>query len=92
MRILTKFVTVHKMDNVDEFYFLDSPLLKILLLTERSKHMNEVFASRGTYGEYHTISHELLSQQNKRQFLYWFIPLRVSGYRSGGPGLDSRRF
>jgi hypothetical protein len=42
---------------------LDSPLLKILLLTERSEHVNEVFASRD--GEYHTIFHELLSQQNK---------------------------
>jgi hypothetical protein len=50
MRILTKFVTVHKMDNVEVFYFLDSPLLKTLVLTERSEHVNEVFASRDTYG------------------------------------------
>jgi hypothetical protein len=47
------------MENVDDFYFLDSPLLKILLLTKRSEHANEVFASTDTCGEYHTIFHEL---------------------------------
>jgi hypothetical protein len=36
------------MDN-DDFYFLDSPLLNILLLTERSERVKRR-ASRDTYG------------------------------------------
>ena len=58
-------IAIHKMAECDDLYFLDSPLLKLLLLTEKTEHTNDVFASRETNGEYHMIFPELLNEPDK---------------------------
>lgn len=45
--------------------FLESPLLKILLMKGKTEHVNKIFSSRPINGEYHTLFQDLLEQPNK---------------------------
>lgn len=49
----------------DEYQFLESPLLKILLMTGKIEHVNKIFSSRSINGEYQTLFQDLVEQPNK---------------------------
>ena len=52
-------------DNAEEEYFLQSPLLKILLIEGKKESVNKIFSSRPVNGEYHRLFQDLLEQPNK---------------------------
>jgi hypothetical protein len=57
------------MDELDEQYLLESPLLKIVLLKkERTEHVNPIFGSRDEKGEFELLFKDL-SDQPERFFL-----------------------
>ena len=52
--------------DVPSFLCLEtSPALKYLLLRKRKCHTNKLFVGGEKYGEYHTLFHELLEQDEK---------------------------
>jgi len=55
-----------KMDELDEFYFLECPLLKLLLLNGgKTEHVNELFSRRDDKGEFEMLFQELWDQPEK---------------------------
>lgn len=65
-----------------ECQFLESPLLKILLMG-RTEHVNNIFSSRPINGEYHTLFEELL-EQPKKFFEYFRMLPETFHYILGG--------
>lgn len=54
------------MDELDEFYFFESPLFKLLLLNSgKTEHVNPLFASRDEKGEFEMLFQELWDQPEK---------------------------
>lgn len=54
------------MDELDEFYFLESPLMKLLLLNGRKpEHVNQLFSRRDDKGEFQMLFQELWDQPEK---------------------------
>ncbi len=54
------------MDELDEFYFFESPLLKLFLLNgRRTEHVNQLFSSRNKKGEFQMLFSELWDQPEK---------------------------
>jgi len=54
------------MDELDEFYFLECPLLKLLLLNGgKTEHVNELFSRRDDKGEFEMLFQELWDQPEK---------------------------
>lgn len=54
------------MDELDEFYLLESPLIKLLLLNGgRTEHVNQLFSRRDDKGEFEILFQELWDQQEK---------------------------
>jgi len=50
--------------DVPSFLCLEtSPAIKYLLLKKRKYHTNDIFKDREKYGEFHTLFHQLLEQE-----------------------------
>ena len=54
------------MDELDDFYLLENPLLKLLLLNnEKSEHVSQLFECRDEKGEFSLLFEELRDQPLK---------------------------
>ena len=54
------------MDELDEYFFLESPLIKLVLLNGgKTEHVNQLFANRDDKGEFQMLFQELLDQPEK---------------------------
>lgn len=59
------------MDELDEFYFLENPLMKLLVLNDgRTEHVNQLFSRRDDKGEFEMLFQELWGQPEN--FLEYF--------------------
>lgn len=54
------------MDELDEQYFLESPLLKLLVLNSgKTEHVNPIFLSRDEKGEFEVLYKDLYDQPER---------------------------
>lgn len=54
------------MDELDDLYFLDNPLLKLLILNSgKSEHVSQLFSGRDDKGEFRMLFREIWDQPEK---------------------------
>ena len=54
------------MDELDQYFFLESPLIKLVLLNGgKTEHVNQLFSNRDDKGEFQMLFQELWDQPEK---------------------------